>query len=311
MLRHHLITVSLLAALSLSATLNGCGKPEPGQDRSDQPTTVVLAVNYPLEYFAQRIGADLVDATFPGPADGDPAFWEPGVDAIVLFQSADLVLRNGAGYARWMARASLPEGRMVDTSASFADAYIETTEETTHTHGPGGDHSHVGTAFTTWIDFTQSAEQADAIAAALADKRPDHADSIDANAAALRDELLQLDEDMMAAAALLADRPVVASHPVYQYWARRYGLNVKAVLWEPETVPDDNAMAELQTLLADHHATLMIWEGDPAEESVAKLQAIGVASVVFDPCGNRPDSGDWLTVMRTNIRNIASAASGN
>jgi zinc transport system substrate-binding protein len=45
----------------------------------------------------------------------------------------------------------------------------------------------------------------------------------------------------------------------------------------------------------------MIWVVTPEEASVDKLKALGVASVVFDPCGNVSDSGDWLAVMRANI----------
>ncbi|NBO50675.1 MAG: hypothetical protein EBU80_13370 [Chitinophagia bacterium] len=44
----------------------------------------------------------------------------------------------------------------------------------------------------------------------------------------------------------------------------------------------------------------MIWEGEPEKESVAKLEAIGVKSLVFDPCGNVPDGGNFLSVMKAN-----------
>jgi zinc transport system substrate-binding protein len=48
----------------------------------------------------------------------------------------------------------------------------------------------------------------------------------------------------------------------------------------------------------------MIWEGDPAPASLAKLQALGIKSIVFDPCGNRPETGDWLSVMQGNVANL-------
>jgi zinc transport system substrate-binding protein len=94
---------------------------------------------------------------------------------------------------------------------------------------------------------------------------------------------------------------------VYHYFARRYALNLQAVLWEPETVPDDKAMEELKAILAKHPAKWMIWEGEPAKESVAKLDAIGVKSVVFDPCGNVPDAGDFLSVMKANVEALEKA----
>ena len=97
---------------------------------------------------------------------------------------------------------------------------------------------------------------------------------------------------------------LVASHPVYQYFARRYKLNLEAVLWEPDVYPDEGMWRDLKKLLSNHPAKWMIWEGDPLSKSVKKLQKLGVKSIVFDPCGNKPDSGDFMTVMNDNLRNL-------
>jgi zinc transport system substrate-binding protein len=48
----------------------------------------------------------------------------------------------------------------------------------------------------------------------------------------------------------------------------------------------------------------MIWEGEPAEKTVEQLRALGVESVVFDSCANRPATGDFLSVMRENVRSL-------
>ena len=109
---------------------------------------------------------------------------------------------------------------------------------------------------------------------------------------------------MTALARQIGDRPLVTSHPVYQYWARRYGLNVRAVTWEPDVVPDADAVSALRGILAGHPARLMIWEGEPDSRSVELLESMGLESVVFDPCGNVPRGGDFLVVMRRNIRDL-------
>ena len=41
------------------------------------------------------------------------------------------------------------------------------------------------------------------------------------------------------------NQPLLASHPVYDYLAARYGLNFRDVLWEPETFPDEEPWAEI------------------------------------------------------------------
>jgi zinc transport system substrate-binding protein len=48
----------------------------------------------------------------------------------------------------------------------------------------------------------------------------------------------------------------------------------------------------------------MIWEGKPLEESVERLKAMGVNSIVFDPCGNTPSQGDFMSVMRGNCERV-------
>jgi len=267
----------------------------------------VLVANYPLQYFAQRIAGDMVEVRFLAPKDEDPAFWQPDEAAIAAFQAADLILMNGATYAKWADKVTLPEAKVVDTSKAFANTFIVVNEAMTHSHGPGGDHSHSGTAFTTWIDFKQASLQARAVRDALTGLVPESKETLEKNFSALKDDLDGLNARMSALSRRLVQHPLVASHPVYQYLARRYGLNLKSVLWEPETVPDEQSMNDLKSILSGHRARWMIWEGEPAKESVDKLAALGLQSVVFDPCGNVPDSGDFLSVMQANVATLEKA----
>jgi zinc transport system substrate-binding protein len=130
---------------------------------------------------------------------------------------------------------------------------------------------------------------------------------IDQNLQALRQDLLKLDARWQVIGQKMAGAPMMASHPVYQYWARRYQVNLQAVQWEPEVVPDASALADLQTRLQNHPAKIMIWEGQPAAESVAKISALGLRSLVLAPCANRPKQGDWLSTMQENASRFEAA----
>ena len=44
--------------------------------------------------------------------------------------------------------------------------------------------------------------------------------------------------------------------------------------------------------------------GTPIKSAVDVLEAMGIQSVVFDPCGNVPSEGDFLSVMQHNVTNI-------
>jgi zinc transport system substrate-binding protein len=48
----------------------------------------------------------------------------------------------------------------------------------------------------------------------------------------------------------------------------------------------------------------MIREGKSLNKAVKKLNSLGVKSIVFDPCSNVPEQGDFLEVMQKNIENL-------
>lgn len=267
----------------------------------------VYAVNYPLAYFAQRIGGEHTEVVFPLPKGIDPAFWQPDAKDITGFQQADLVLLNGAGYAKWLQQVSLPRRKLVNTSADFKADYISVEQAVTHQHGPGGEHSHAGTAFTTWLDFSQAIQQASAIKSALVKQRPELEDDFRHNFVLLERELNGLDQALMAMVNEKFGRLFMASHPVYQYLARRYNISLESVMWEPDVLPGRAQWAELKQKLESHKAKWMIWEARPDPRSVEQLQALGLASLVFTPCANTPDEGDFISVMKNNIIELDKA----
>ncbi|MFC1827645.1 metal ABC transporter substrate-binding protein [Thermodesulfobacteriota bacterium] len=264
----------------------------------------IYTVNYPLAYFAERIGGDHVQVVLPVPEDVDPAFWEPDEVTVRQFQKADLIILNGAGYAKWTRKVSLPMLRMIDTSRAFKENLIKIETNVTHTHGPGGDHSHGGTAFTTWLDFSQASMQAEAIYNALILKLPTPKEYFTKNFEELKRELLELDNQMKAIGERLVQAPLFASHPIYQYLARRYNMNIRMIMWEPDEEPDGNEWKYLQEITKEHPARWMIWEDEPLPASVGKLQDMEIGSLVFTPCMNRPETGDFMEVMRRNTENL-------
>jgi zinc transport system substrate-binding protein len=268
---------------------------------------IVYTVNYPLQYFAERIGGEYVKVVFPAPADVDPAYWIPDKKTISDYQKADLILLNGAHYAKWVEKVTLPESRMVNTSRKFRDKYIRLGSAVTHSHGSEGVHAHEDAAFTTWIDLNLAAKQAKVIERALSLKMPNNKSTFKKNFASLEEELMELDKDIKAITMKDPTKPLVVSHPVYDYLASRYGLNVQSVHWEPDEMPGVSQWMEFKAILNNHPAKWMIWEGKPLNEAVKKLNSLGVKSIVFDPCGNVPDRGDFLTVMQKNIESLRSA----
>lgn len=274
-----------------------------GPARASEKLNIYVA-NYPLKYFAERIGGEHATVVFPAPGDVDPAYWMPDKKIIEAYQQADLILLNGAHYAKWVAKVTLPRAKIVDTSRKFKDRYIKSNEITTHSHGSAGEHGHEDAAFTLWLDFDLAARQAKEIEKAMSRKRPELSSTFQKNYETLTEDLMALDKELGAIFAKDPNQPLVVSHPVYDYMTRRYELNVKSVHWEPDEIPSFSQWQELQAMLADHPTKWMIWEGEPLGATVKKLEEIGIKSLVFSPCSNVPEQGDFLSVMQRNVGNL-------
>jgi zinc transport system substrate-binding protein len=267
----------------------------------------VVTVNYPLQYFAEQLLGDTADVDFPVPADADPSFWRPTISDISAIQSADLIILNGAAFATWVDRVSLPRSKVVNSTAAIEDRFI-VTESITHSHGEGDAHSHEGLASYVWLDPTLAVAQAEAIAAAITARGLAPEDDVADRLAVLTADLAGLDAQASAALAGLGDVTMIATHPRYQYFARRYDLSIDALEWEAGATPTDAELADLQAMMAETGATVLIWEAAPPAEAFEATAALGLRNVVFPTLAHGLDGQDYTDVMSAAIAAIAEVA---
>ena len=302
------LCVWLFCSLCLLFMLVGCGPAvetsrQGSSEMNDSGVLDIYVVNEPLRYMAARlVDSSWANVVFPVPADvADPAFWEPDADQITAYQKADLILLNGADFAGWIETASLPVSRMVNTSLGFKDQWISEEDGPTHQHGPEGEHSHAGLAFTTWLDFGLARKQAQAICEALKQRWPQHEDALNQNLNELSADLQELDASMKSLGQKFGDAPLLGSHPVYQYLARAYDLRLHSLHWEPNVTPDDASWQALDAYLKKTPTRWMLWEDTPNAEIQQGLKDRQIQWTVFRPQGGKPSEGDFLSVMQTNI----------
>ena len=113
----------------------------------------------------------------------------------------------------------------------------------------------------------------------------------------------------MAAAAALDGTPLLGSHPVYQYLAERYGLDLWSVHFEPDEPPSESGWQELREMQQQRTASLMLWEAEAMEPTRDHLEReFGITSIVFSPCANAPDVDDYMDVMRANAQRLSAVA---
>jgi zinc transport system substrate-binding protein len=274
----------------------------------------VMTTFHPTAYFAQRIGGDLVTVECPLPAGADPAYWQPPREVIVAYQKADLVILNGADFEKWTQLAALPPSRVVDTAKPLANDFIRIEGATTHSHGKAGEHSHEGIDGHLWLDPENARVQAKEIWKALDRKF----DGDEAARKSLATRHAALDTDL---AALLADLQKLgapkggtffASHPAYNYLARRLGWRVINLDFDPGEMPNADQLAALKLGLGLSPARYLLWEAEPLPAIAERMKAeFGLESVVIEP-GENPGpealaSGrDFLAIQRENVARLAN-----
>jgi zinc transport system substrate-binding protein len=271
-------------------------------------TIQIGAINAPLAYIAERLTGDGVTVSLLAPAGEDPAEWVPRAEDVLEMQKMDLILLNGAGYEPWLDRVSLPAEKLLNTSGGMSEELIS-TESVTHQHGPEGSHSHAARAFTIWLDPLLAIRQARAVNAAVAAMAGHPGSASGEKLAALEADLMQLHEDWQAAVVQIQGERVLFSHPVYQYFERRYVIEGDSLHWEPDTEPDASQWADLEARIGEHLSRIMIWEQAPLEATKAKLAELGFAVVVIDPAAGVGSTADFLAIQRANVAALRAVTS--
>lgn len=271
-------------------------------------TTPVIAVSaYPIAYFAERIAGPDAEVRLVVPNDENPAEWQPTAGDIAIFQEADLILFNGATLEDWSRRATLPTSKIVNTSSAFRDNYIIIKDAVMHHHGDGHMHSHDGIDPHTWLDPIQALQQTESIRRAITDLIPGSAGDISERYIQLDADLKELHTKFMAATEPLRETPILASHPVYDYFARRYRLSVRSLHLEPDLFPSEDEWIELDEHLAEEHSPIMLWEDYPLAETITELANRGVTIVVFHTCASKPDDANFMEAMNANAQRLIDA----
>ena len=299
------------AIVTIALLTLGIGACEQKTDTQAAPAKgtppTVYTTFYPTSYFTERIAGGHAHVVNPCPPDADPAHWMPNDKTLASYQAADLIVINGAEFEQWVAKASLPMAKVIDSTKPLTDELITLADHVRHSHGPQGQHTHAGIDGHTWLDPINAKKQAAQIKAALLKACPDQAAAIEGNFAGLAADLDQLDARLKAVSKKIGDRPMIASHPVWNYLARRYGWTLKTLHLDPEQVPNDKTIAQIKAYLSEQPAHVILWEAQPASEIERRFrEEFGLTSVVYAP-GEAIDAEalkagqDFLTIMNANV----------
>ena len=299
-----LLLGALVIGIGCQAERPSAESANPVSDSQSSPNRpVVFVSNSFLNEAVKAIAGVRVERLYLLPPNLEPTSWKPTTADLEKMQRARLLVLNGAEFEPWVAGVALPSSRMLRTANAFLDQWIE-TESVVHSHGPGGEHSHAGIASTTWLDFELAKLQANAVRERLEQLAPAAAEEFKNGFEQFSSQLDALDQRMRELAKRLGSRPLLVSHPFHQYWAKRYGLNVRSVNWDSGELPGPRGLEELQRALQDFPAEIFLWDSAPSEANIELLREKGMKSVVFSPAANLPEQDSWLEAMKRNLSSL-------
>ncbi len=279
---------------------------ESSQEDTKEPEAqpVVYVSNYPLYYFADKIGGEAIDLRFPASKETDPSGWVPGAENIVQMQEADLILLNGATFEKWLNNVTLKDEDMVNTTEDLQDKMLPLGEHFTHSHGEGGEHTHEGTASITWLDLSLAIAQAEKVNEALKKEAPGKSEDFQDNFEKLTNSLSELHKNYQDLEIDPEKVQLIYSHPVYQYLQNAYGLKGENLHWEPSDGWDKDKKHEIEHLAKKGKKTYLIWEDEPTKAMKEGLEEMGVTSIVVNPLFGQPENLDMQEVLFKNLQSL-------
>ncbi|MFH1141707.1 MAG: zinc ABC transporter substrate-binding protein [Chloroflexota bacterium] len=289
------------AALALAACATTA------KQTTTSPEQTVIATFYPLQYLAQRIGGDRVEATSLVPPGVEPHDFEPSPQDMAAVQRADLFLYNGAGLEPWAARvvAALPAN---------GPATVKATQGLTLLNTAGNGENKESQDPHVWLDPGLYAQQAQIVRDALAKIDPSGVAIYDANLAKLKADMKELEDEIEKGLRSCARDTIVTSHSAFAYLAERFGLRQLALAGlSPEVQPSPARMKEIVQEVRATGATHVFFESltTPAVAQ-AVARETGSKTLALNPLeGLTQDQlragEDYFTIMRRNLANLRMA----
>lgn len=300
---HFLIGALGAALLSVSTTPCFAGP--------EKPLRVVTTIR-PLYSFATQVAGDAAEVENllpPGVGPHDYAFTP--TDAVRL-HSADVLVINGLGLETWLESLLRAAGKkdlvVIDSSRGVEPLPVPGA---VHRHGSGPEEPHGGEGRWDphiWLDPLRAVRQVENIRDGLMARDPEHAEDYAENARRYIKRLLALHDEIRTATAGFRRREIMTFHAAFQYFARRYGLEVVAVIEPaPGKEPTPKFLIHLHEV-ARSHGLGVVYTEPQYRPRVAEVLArdLGLETAVLDPCVTGPfHAGAYEAVMRSNLKVLA------
>ncbi len=168
-----------------------------------------------------------------------------------------------------------------------------------HADAEEGEHqggTHEGVDPHAWLDPDNAKLWLDAIAAALGEADPEHADSYARNATDAKAELTALSREISAMVDPVRSRSFIVFHDAYQYFEDHFGLKAAgAIAFGDAAAPSPARIAEIRATLRETGARCVFAEPQfPPDLIETVVEGTDARSALLDPLGTMLAPGPEL-----------------
>lgn len=264
------------------------------------PMQVAVGVA-PVQYFAKKIGGELIQATVLVPAGADAHTYEPKPSQMRALSAAAVYLSAGLEFEEaWEQRLKAANPRLAFVRTDQGLRRLPMPQGHAHEskgrgHKPGHKDEHDEADPHVWVAPSSARAMAATIAAALAKADPAHAKAYEANLAAFLREVDALDAQLrgLFAAIPAEKRGFLVFHPAWGYLARDYGLTQQAIEFEGKEPSPRRLAAIIAEAKAKGYKAVFVQPQMSRRTAETIAQAIGAKLVVADPLAE-----DWAANLR-------------
>ena len=258
----------------------------------------------PQQYFAERVGGDLVEVEVMVKPGQSPATYDPTPKQMSLLTETDAYISIGVPFEKVLfskLTSSMTDLRIIDSRAGIELRRME------HLHGEDLHDVHGEYSFDphTWLSPRLVKMQASNICDALVSLDSSHAEVYRRNLASFHRDLDSLDREIRSILSPYAGRRFYVYHPSYGYFADAYDLQQVPVEIEGKE-PGAQHLTELTVELERAGTGVLFVQPQFSSSTAATLAGtVGATVEVLDPL-----SAHYMDNMIDIARKIAGALSG-
>lgn len=284
--------------------LSACGKDQAAVPAQTDSTLVVATSISPLADLIKNVGGDKVKVTMLVRPGGDPHSFELTPEAIKSVAQAKVFFANGVGEEPYLDKLVKSTGELKVVTLSDGMEILG--------KGSGGAYSDTGNPHL-WLDPQNAGAYVKKIRDTLQQLSPSNADYFSANADAYLIQLETLDKTIRSKVSAIPSpaRTMLVFHEAWPYFAKRYGLEHRALVKNSDSEPSAKEYAELISYIKAHKVKVVFGEAGFNPKLVTQLaQEAGIKYVdnlYDDTVANNPEADNYLKMMYSNADKIVNA----